>query len=56
MDYVNVPYSIAFAITSGFASLHDLQTVYGIEDLWDLIEIHAVNCFNEAHAAHTVRG
>ncbi|CAE6861546.1 hypothetical protein R75461_08009 [Paraburkholderia nemoris] len=50
MDYVNVPYSIAFAITGGLATLCDLQTVYGTEDLWDLIEIHAVNCFNEAHA------
>jgi hypothetical protein len=55
MDCLNVPSSIAFAVTSGLATLAELQTVYGTEDLWDLIEIHAVHCFNLAQAQHGVR-
>ncbi|MGF6604573.1 hypothetical protein P3T23_009329 [Paraburkholderia sp. GAS448] len=55
MDYANVPYAIAFAVTSGLATLHELQTVYGTEDLWDLVEIHAVNCFNESQIDHADR-
>ena len=51
MEYVNVPHTIGFAITSGLAALHELQTVYGTEDLWDLIEVQAVNGFNEAQLA-----
>jgi hypothetical protein len=50
MDYVNVPPSIGFVVTSGLATLAELQTIYGVEDLWDLIEIHAVNCQNAANA------
>jgi hypothetical protein len=51
MDYVNVPPSIGFVVTSGLATLAELQTIYGLEDLWDLIEIHAVNCQNAAAVA-----
>lgn len=48
MECPNVPASIAFAVTSGLASLYELQTVYGVEDLWDLVEIHSVNLHNAA--------
>jgi hypothetical protein len=51
MDYVNVPPSIGFVVTGGLATLAELQSVYGLEDLWDLIEIHAVNCHNAMSAA-----
>ncbi len=50
MDYLNVPPPIGFVVTSGLASLAELQGIYGTEDLWDLIEIHAVNCHNTAKA------
>ncbi len=29
------------------ATLYDLQTVYGVQDAWDLLEILAVNKENE---------
>ncbi|MCI0152401.1 transcription elongation factor GreA [Paraburkholderia sediminicola] len=51
MEYVNVPHTIGFAITGGLATPHELQTVYGTEDLWDLIEVQAVNGYNEAQRA-----
>ncbi|CAG9247738.1 hypothetical protein BDI4_210042 [Burkholderia diffusa] len=27
-----------------------MQTIYGVEDLWDLIEMHAAHCHNLANA------
>ncbi|MGF6444395.1 hypothetical protein QF002_005206 [Paraburkholderia youngii] len=47
MAYANVPHSIAFAISSGLCRLHELQTIYGLEDMWDLIEVHSVNIHNQ---------
>ncbi|WP_155626929.1 transcription elongation factor GreA [Burkholderia diffusa] len=55
MDYPNVPPSIAFVANSGLATLAELQTIYGVEDLWDLIEMHAVHCFNLSQAQHAQR-
>lgn len=50
MECANVPPSIAFVVGSGLATLAELQSMYGVEDLWDLIEIHAVQCHNLASA------
>lgn len=44
---MNVPTSIATVITHQFATLQELQTIYGTEDLYNLIEIIAVNA--DAH-------
>jgi hypothetical protein len=55
MDYLNVPPSIGFVVTSGLATLAELQTIYGLEDLWDLIEIHAVNSHNAAKVRNAIR-
>jgi len=41
-----VPPTIATAISSKLATLHELDTVYGLEDLWDLLEINTVNTHN----------
>lgn len=38
---------ITTVINANRATLHELQTVYGLEDLWDLFEIHAVAQHNE---------
>jgi hypothetical protein len=32
-------------------TMHELETVYGLEDLWDLFEIDSVARFNEYLAA-----
>ena len=29
------------------ATLHELQTVYGLRDLWDMLEILSVDAHNE---------
>ena len=47
MDFVNVPKTIATVVCSGKASLHELDTVYGLEDLWDLLEIISVESHNQ---------
>jgi len=46
-SYVNVPPMIASAINSGFATLYELQTIYGLEDLFDLLEIAIINTANQ---------
>lgn len=35
-------------MVSGLATLHELDTVYGTEDLWDLLEVHTVQTFNRS--------
>jgi hypothetical protein len=44
---INVSTMIATVITGGKATLHELQNIYGLEDLWDLFEIYAVSQHNE---------
>jgi hypothetical protein len=34
-------------VSANLATLHELETVYGLEGLWDLYEIHAVAQHNE---------
>jgi hypothetical protein len=38
---------IAIVVSSGKATLHELDTVYGLEDLHDLIEIITIDAVNE---------
>jgi hypothetical protein len=49
VDPANVPRVIALAITMDRprVSLLELQTVYSIEDLYDLLEVGAVTAYNE---------
>lgn len=46
-EYVNVPHSIGAVVSSGKASLKDLGAVLGAEDLYDLLEIIAVDAHNQ---------
>jgi len=34
-------------LTARLATLHELDTVYGSRDLWDLLEINAVSNHNQ---------
>jgi len=34
-------------MTTGLATLHELDTVYGTEDLWWLLEVHTVDQHNQ---------
>lgn len=33
-------------MSSGLATLHELDTVYGLEDVYDLLELTAVDAYN----------
>jgi hypothetical protein len=34
-------------ITSGHATLHELQTIYGSEDLYDFLEVISIDAHNQ---------
>ena len=44
---MNVPRTIGAVITSKHATLHELNTVYGMEDLYDLLEIISIDAHNQ---------
>ncbi len=48
IQYINVPKIIALLVGNKMASLHELSTVYGLEDAYDLIEILVVDSNNKA--------
>ena len=45
---MNVQPRIGVIVSRKLATLHELQTVYGSEDVYDMLEIIAVDNFNEA--------
>lgn len=51
IKHANVSPVIASVVTSKLATLHELQTVYGMQDMWDLLEINTVANKNEAIAS-----
>ena len=46
MDYENVPGHIGAIISNKLATLNELDTIYSTEDVYDMIEIIAVDAFN----------
>jgi hypothetical protein len=47
LNYANVPRVIGTLVSSGKATLHELQTVYGVRDAYDMLEIISVDMHNE---------
>lgn len=47
MNYANVPRIIGTLVSSRHCTLSDLQTVYGVKDAYDLLEIVSVDIHNE---------
>ena len=45
--FVNVPPMIGSVVNSRLATLHELDTVYGLEGLYDLYEILVLKTANE---------
>ena len=45
-DYANVSRVVGAVVSSRLATLHELQTVYSVEDCFNLLEINAVNGHN----------
>lgn len=47
IKHANVSPLIAAVVINRLATLHELQTVYGTEDLYNFLEILAVNNHNQ---------
>lgn len=47
-QYLNVPRPIGAVLSSRLASLAELGTVLGMEDLYDLLEVIAVDTYNQS--------
>jgi hypothetical protein len=47
LKYRNVPQSIGFVLSSKMATLVELQTVLGMEDVYDLIEVISIDNYNQ---------
>lgn len=43
---MNVPRIIGALVSSRLATLHELQTVYGVRDAYDLLEVLNVDRYN----------
>ncbi|MDN7913678.1 transcription elongation factor GreA [Burkholderia cepacia] len=50
-----MPRSIGAVLSRRFATLHELNTVYGQDDLHDLLEVIIVDSHNERIAAEAER-
>lgn len=48
LEYINTSAVIATIVSSKLATLHELQTVYGVEDAYNLLEIVNINAHNKA--------
>lgn len=47
MEYANVPTVIGAAISHRVATLHEMQTVYSLGDVYDMLEIVNVDAHNQ---------
>lgn len=45
-EYLNVPRRVGAVVSAKMATLHELSTVYGSKDLYDMLEILAVDAHN----------
>ncbi|EEY13227.1 TPA: hypothetical protein PWY45_001944 [Mannheimia haemolytica] len=43
---MNVSSVVGVVVSSKLATLHELQTIYGLEDALDLIEVFSVDTYN----------
>ncbi|CBX21317.1 unnamed protein product [Neisseria lactamica Y92-1009] len=49
--YLNLTQTIGALVSSRICTLHELQTVYGLEDAFNLLEIVNTDAFNKARQA-----
>lgn len=54
-NYVNVPRVIGALVSGGMATLWELQSVYGIMDAYNLLEIMTVDTANQRRVDKWVR-
>jgi hypothetical protein len=53
--YINVPQTIGAIVSSRLATLTELDTVLGIEDLYDLLEVLSVDTYNKNLANEAIK-
>ena len=46
-EYQNVPRTIGTLVSARLATLHELDTIYGIEDVYQMLEIVSVDSYNK---------
>ena len=46
IEYLNVSRAVGAVVSSGMATLRDLDEVYGLDDLYDMLEIISVDAHN----------
>lgn len=51
VDYVNLPPLCGMIVSSGLATLTELQSVYGVMDAFNISEVIAVDAFNRREAS-----
>lgn len=47
VEYLNIPRVIGALVSSRVATLRELQTVYGVEDAYNLLELVTVDGVNQ---------
>lgn len=47
LEYANVPSTIGILLSHKVATLNEMQTVYGLEDVYDMLEIVIVDSHNQ---------
>jgi hypothetical protein len=50
VDYINLPPLIGMIVSSGHATLIELQSVYGVRDAFNLCEVIAIDAHNRREA------
>lgn len=55
VPYANIPGIIGTAVGRRLTTLHEAQTIYGLEDIYDLIEIAIVDAHNEQQAEEAAK-
>ena len=50
LDYLNLTQTIGALVSSRICTLHELQTVYGLEDAFNLLEVVNTDAFNRSKA------
>ncbi len=49
-EYLNLPRTIATVLSARMATIVELDTALGTQDLYDLLEVIAVDNYNRSHA------
>jgi hypothetical protein len=47
-EYLNISAPIATLLSKRMATLHELDTVYGVRDVYDMLEVVTVDDYNNA--------